>query len=448
MNTYFKIFQAFATKNEKNSIEDCSYMLVLNGMAYLTNLEDTLQFPCDLPDGHYHIINNEPFKMKDYDPEKSKFCFVPELQETDVQIVAKAGLVSPFVPHVEKDDFRPQMNGICINNIHIAATDAHTLRYHKFNEDDIKLSTTSPFEILLTPTLAVLSPIKHDPDQALIITRMQTIEEEESRVRNYLKIDYQLPHCTIYQREIDAKFPSFLSVIPNYKAVADLQCFSIPTNVVKEVATFAKKIQRTLARVYTENNKIYVSVSNSDTGISKKWEIEAHENIFDKKTPDGIQMPMMLNEKHMNVNPGDIVGINASILPRFATSQGNVVIGVIDPTRAMAVYLEKQEKVTGKPKPIKEVKTTTVKTQVTSPDPAPVPLPEPEPEPLKQKPNIEVKQYSERAIVVLGDTFEYSEKFSTMYGIRKHVKVNNKSEMGWVFSKKREKQILELIENE
>jgi len=89
------------------------------------------------------------------------------------------------------------------------------------------------------------------------------------------------------------------------------------------------------------------------------------------------------------------------------------------------------------------------------PAPEPIPIPakvkEPEPKrpaPVKQQNIVEfvVVEYSERSIALFGDTKAIKDKLMELHGaFNRHLKYNDQPASGWVFSKKREAAIRQLI---
>lgn len=457
-----KTFQSFANSRKSIPILEC--VKVENNTATITDGETWVQFYTNHPDGIYKLINGELFKQG-YDPED-----FPVLELTKVGDVSiKASTIIEYAPCVSGDELRPVMNGICIDGTTVVASDCHVLR---LNDYAAYSPHPSDFKAIFQPTKPLLSRCRVNPDEEIIIHTGYNTRAENSTEPRY--IQFHFSDCIITQRLVEGVYPNYRGVIPNYSNL-NLNCFAISATTCSEMAKTSKAFDRPLITIDPRKS----TIENLDLDLLKEWDTIQCERQY--RAPDGILMPMIIE----STDTISSVGISAERLLRMGTNhKGYFILGFSDNTRALAVWLEKSYNY--------DEWTLTNQSTATEQQPCtPVPLPEPEPEVTEHEPEpeqapqvpdepfeeapalptetetprepeehqtpeqqptpepetIHIVEYSPKAIAVFGSTKQFRDEFLKIWG--RWVPLTDPTtgikKTGWIFSKKREAQVREII---
>lgn len=417
-----RTFQSSA-KTRKNTIPILDYVKIENGIALFSDLETWVQFPIDKPDGYYDLRMNELFYISELDDKYPEF---PKIDSSTLKTMTmNTGKIIDYAPCIAHDCLRPVMNAIYLDDKQIVASDAHVLRYGPHESNSVETG----FYALFNPSNPILARCKVNKNEPVIISSTEK------------QIVFQFDDCRITTRMIEGTYPNFKAVTPKWKE-KDLTCFSIPSETVMAMGKTSREFKRDLAKI----NKSTILISNLDFGLAKNWDAPTFRERPTRE-PDALLMPMLINDSP-EAEEGFAVGFNAQKLCKIVASfKGNVVIGVYDPNSAMAIWLEQ---------------TTFLYSQKTAPKkqtaPAATPPPqqdmEPQPstghKPIPRKSplptGITIIEYSERSIAVFGNTKPLKHKLAELHGsFNKYLKYQNEPTPGWIFSKKRESQVRQLI---
>ena len=184
-------------------------------------------------------------------------------------------------------------------------------------------------------------------------------------------------------------------------------------------------------------------------------------------------MPKMVEELVSESPDNFRIGLDPNKLAQFITMfKGNIILGFTVASRAFCVWFEPSEqpavtehKVTShtsapapvKPKAVVIHHPEPVKVKAIEAHVVPVPEKRKEAEPPRHIPaSAQAKQqqivefvivhYSERSVALFGNTISIKEKLMELHGVfNRHLKYNDQPASGWVFSKKREAAIRQLI---
>lgn len=463
-----KTFQSFANSRKSIPILEC--VKVENNTATITDGETWVQFYSNNPDGIYKLINGELFKQG-YDPED-----FPVLQLTKVSDVSiKASTIIEYAPCVSGDELRPVMNGIYIDGTTVVASDSHVL---KLNDYAAYSPHPSDFKAIFQPTKPLLSRCRVNADEEIFIHTGYNTRAENSTEPRY--IQFHFSDCIITQRLVEGVYPNYRGVIPNYSNL-NLNCFAISAATCSEMAKTSKAFDRPLITIAPRKSII----QNLDLDLLKEWDTIQCERQY--RAPDGILMPMMIESSDTTSS----VGISAERLLRMGTNhKGYFILGFSDNSRALAVWLEKSFNYdewilptqstapspvteTSKEAPALPTETETQpepeQDQTPEPQPAPAPTPEPSPEPtptpdpvptppaetpatprkkvIPAPETIHIVEYSPKAIAVFGSTKQFKDEFLKIWGrwVPLTDPASGTKRNAWIFSKKREAQVREII---
>ena len=344
---------------------------------------------------------------------------------------------------VGKDDLRPVMNGVYIDTNCIVATDAHIM-YKK------------QFEYEISPENLILSPLT-----------CQCIDE----LKAIYKVDKKfmaLLNCgtIIDNSEIDGKYPNYNAVIPNeFEGSFTLNCVS---NEFKEALRLNNPKMPTLA-FNTELNKAYWQ--NADNGLSGEFNIKEGQKTHSNELV--MLMCVMVGEFYC-CN----IGFNQKFLDKISkvTKQNELVLNY-KPNKPTVIYLPET---TNKPTKTKKVmeKTETKQSvdnnilsalmqqinelsqQVAELKNQQISTPKNNIEPIKEsakieeqtpieivKPIINVQKYSDKSLIVYGDTKQIKDKLMQLHArFNPYLKLNNVKTPGWIVSVKHEEAINQIVQ--
>jgi|GEM_PF-553093 len=448
MNANFKTFQAWLNRST-NTLPILDNMKVENNVATISDLETSVQFDTDLKDGYYAIKMNEPFFIKELNKD---YPLLPVDAETFTsQAVISASLLLKFVSCTANDELRPVMNGIYMNAEQIVASDAHVLR----RQSNFANRIDENFDAIIPMVVPLLTRCKANPSELITIDQFLT-----PKGGRHLRFTFS--DCTIITRTVEGKYPNYESVIPTNR---DQKCFSLPVSVIQEMAKTAKSFKAELTRISDTG----IIIENIDLKLKKEWPTPTIVTIPSRK-PDGVIMPMMVQDV-VSEDPGFYnIGLNALKISQLITLfKGNVIVGFSDPSRAFCVWYEPSDQpavtahkvvshraapapvtpklvVVHQPAPVKAIEAHA--TPVPPVHEEPKKIETPRPVPVKQQNIVEfvVVEYSERSIALFGDTKAIKDKLMELHGaFNRHLKYNDQPASGWVFSKKREAAIRQLI---
>jgi len=360
------------------------------------------------------------------------------------------------------------MNAIYIDGTTVTASDCHVL---KLNDYAAYSPHPSDIKAIFQPTKPLLSRCRVNADEEIIIHTAYNTRDENSTEPRY--IQFHFSDCTITQRLVEGIYPNYRGVIPNYSNL-NLNCFAISVATCSEMAKTSKAFDRPLITIAPRKSII----ENLDLDLLKEWDTIQCERQY--RDPDGILMPMMIG----STDTTSSVGISAERLLRMGTNhKGYFILGFSDNTRALAVWLEKSfnydewilpnqsaatEQQPAITVPVSETEPEDPEhepepeeDQTTEPQPASVPEPEPEPVPAPQSETpatprkkvipaadtIHIVEYSPKAIAVFGSTKQFKDEFLKIWGrwVPLTDPTTGTKRTAWIFSKKREAQVREII---
>ena len=448
MNANFKTFQAWLNRST-NTLPILDNMKVENNVATISDLETSVQFDTDLKDGYYAIKMNEPFFIKELNKD---YPLLPVDAGTfSAQAVVSASLLIKFVTCTANDELRPVMNGIYMSAKQIAASDAHVLR----RQSNFANRIDENFDAIIPMVVPLLTRCKSNPSELITI---DSFEDKDNR--QHLRFTFS--DCTIITRATEGKYPNFESVIPTGR---NQKCFSLPVSVIQEMAKTAKSFKAELTRISDTG----IIIENIDLKLKKEWPTPTIVTIPSRK-PDGVIMPMMVQDV-VSEDPGFYnIGLNALKIAQLITLfKGNVIVGFSDPSRAFCVWYEPSDQpavtahkvvshraasapvtpklvVVHQPAQAKAIEAHA--TPVPPVHEEPKKSETPRPAPVKQQQIVEfvIVHYSEKSVALFGNTISIKEKLMELHGVfNRHLKYNDQPASGWVFSKKREAAIRQLI---
>jgi DNA polymerase-3 subunit beta len=222
-----------------------------------TNLETTIEWDTDLPNGLYDkkMFENGVVQLMDGDvaeyPKKptlnspATICF----DRTDIEHIGQA------VKFVGKDMLRPIMTGVYVGINGICGTDAHRLYYNE--------STLFGNEMVLSPEVCKLLQFYSDVNV--------------SSDGQHVVINDIHSTVTITSRLIDGKYPNFMAVIPKDNP------FNLTANkkdvlaALKTLSFFANKTTNQVV-LSINNLTLTLECADLDRGIAKKIDLPCKSN--------------------------------------------------------------------------------------------------------------------------------------------------------------------------
>ena len=248
--------QLKAIKTNKN-LFILENIAVVNNRAMFTNLETTIEWDVDLPNGLYDKKMFENGVVQLMEGDVAEYPVKPTLGQSTMISFDRADIehIGQAVKFVGKDMLRPIMTGVYVGINGVCGTDAHRLYYNE--------STLFGNEMILSPELCKLLQLFHDvyvsSDGVNVV-----INDIHSTV-------------TITSRLIDGKYPNFLAVIPKDNP------FNLTANkkdvlaALKTLSLFANKSTNQV--VFTVNNfTLTLECADLDRGVAKTIDIPCKSN--------------------------------------------------------------------------------------------------------------------------------------------------------------------------
>jgi hypothetical protein len=455
----FKTFQPFFNKCKKSAIPILNYIRIESGIATISDIETWVTFSTDLPDGYYDLIMNEPFLIKPLESENVNYPMLPADDLKTGSVVITTGLIVRYAPHVSDDELRPVMGSIHLDDQYIAATDAHQILFEKGYSENV----TPNFVANIPVSMALLSRCKASPNEPLTAHAFANYQTENGSrckdkkgefITRETNIKFLFCDCTIVSRLVQGAYPNFIDVIPNFDAMGDkLKCIQ----VTSEFAIEAAKTFKAFKSKFLSISPIEMNIKNVEMGLTKSWPVP--ETIpYPQRTPDGVLMPVEIkNNTDKDLN--EAFALNPVKLATFTTGfKGNIIIGYHEPARAMALWLEPATMPAYRDVSFKKVPQKALPARV----PASVkPTPEPiRQEPVKTEPIRNIRpiptakdntppalfEYSEKSVALFGNTKPIKEQLMAIGGkFNRHLQHLGQPTAGWIFSRKRLDQVLQLI---
>lgn len=341
---------------------------------------------------------------------------------------------------VGKDDLRPVMNGVYIDTNCIVSTDAYIL-YKKQFEHEI-----SPENLILS------------------LLTCQCIDD----IKAIYKIDnkfYALLNCgsIIEDCEIDGKYPNYNAVIPTeFDGSFTLNCAS---NEFREALKLNSPKMPKLA-FNTELNKAYWL--NADNGLSGEFDIKEGQK---KHSSELIMLMCVMVSEFYCCN----IGFNQKFLDKISkvTKQNELVLNY-KPNKPTVIYLpettNKTKKVMEKTEKNQSVdndilsalmqQINALTQQVAELKNQQISTPKNNIEPIKEsakieeqtpieivKPIINVQKYSDKSLIVYGDTKQIKDKLMQLHArFNPYLKLNEVKTPGWIVSVKHEEAINQIVQ--
>ena len=235
---------------------------VVNNRAMYTNLETTIEWDVDLPNGLYDKKMFESGVIQLMDGDITEYPIKPTLNSPATICLDRADIenIGQAVKFVGKDALRPALTGVYVGINGVCGTDAHRLYYNE--------ATLFGNEMIFSPELCKLlqfySDINVSSDGQHVV-----INDIHSTV-------------TITSRLIDGKYPNFMAVIPRENP------FNLTANkkdvlaALKTLGLFANKTTNELV-LSINNLTITLECADLDRGIAKKIELPCKSNAGEYK---------------------------------------------------------------------------------------------------------------------------------------------------------------------
>jgi hypothetical protein len=331
----------------------------------------------------------------------------PQQTEETNGITIEVACLTKYAPCVGDYKTNPVLGSICLSEGEICATDASIMRYGK--------TGGKGFSALFQPDKALMSRCKK-------AKAGETVRIE----RKGGEVVFTFADKTITLGNTKGIYVDYKSAIPKW-GETKLNCFYLSLTTVQEMALNTRILNKPLLQV----SGTKMAIVNGER--SKAWPAPKFCKQ-PQREPDALLMPVKSEE-------GDLVGFNPVNLEKLkAMFEGNFIIGYQEgyPNRPMAVWLE-SEKVAQKKEMVKAEATTKPKAQSEK-----KPKEETRVHPVPT--DITIVDYSEKAVAVFGDTKSLKDKFTEMHGyFNRFLKYQNERTPGWIFSKRREPQLRELL---
>lgn len=230
---------------------------VVNNRAMYTNLETTIEWDVDLPNGLYDKKMFENGVVQLMEGDVSEYPKTPVLNNSTMITLDRADIenIGQAVKFVGKDDFRPVICGVYVGINGVCGTDAHRLYYNE--------ATLFGTEMVFSPELCKLlqfySDVNVSSDGLNVV-----INDVHSTV-------------TITSRLIDGRYPNFLAVIPRDNP------FNLTANrkdvlaALKTLGLFANKATKQLV-LSINNSTLTLFCEDLHRGVSEKIEIPCKSN--------------------------------------------------------------------------------------------------------------------------------------------------------------------------
>ncbi len=460
-------------------------VLIKGGRAIATDLETTISFPCPNIKGT-GLVPADIFAKADYEsgefkPDHSlelrrgraawsiqgcdpdEYVVVPEKGKkickfSDVEQVRQA------VPFAANDDLRPVMNGVYLGGSKVAATDAHWLITLKRKSSGLKGTII--------------------PSQAVRYFLEDSYVAHEAKEGDYIYFVGERQHIAV--RPVEGRYPNYPAVIPtkvNAKATVDRKQL---LSAVEDAIPSADKQKK--AGIFTfEDNKLTIRTEDVEHGTSYTEDIPMNWTEGDNRfriclNVHYVEKILKYYKKLKNINIflgeatraafiGDVL-----LMPILVDDCGwkneNNYSGVdspIQPTIAEREEFYRKEEKPAEPQPEPQPEASiqedekiedfsdTPEDQVadepvseSNKEPQEEAQAEPTPEPQQEEETPQppmLLEYSEKSIVVIGDTKPLRKKLKAQKGvwIPKGLKLDGQPIVGWIFSKKHREAVEQII---
>jgi DNA polymerase-3 subunit beta len=230
---------------------------VVNNRAMFTNLETTIEWDVDLPNGLYDKKMFENGVVQLMEGDVAEYPVKPTLNSPATICFDRSDIehIGQAVKFVGKDMLRPIMTGVYVGINGICGTDAHRLYYNE--------STLFGNEMVLSPELCKLLQLFHDVNV--------------SSDGQHVVINDIHSTVTITSRLIDGKYPNFMAVIPKDNP------FNLTANkkdvlaALKTLSLFANKTTNQVV-LSINNSTLTLECTDLDRGIEKKIELPCKSN--------------------------------------------------------------------------------------------------------------------------------------------------------------------------
>jgi DNA polymerase-3 subunit beta len=248
--------QLKAIKTNKN-LFILENIAVVNNRAMYTNLETTIDWDTDLPNGLYDKKMFENGIIQLMEGDVAEYPVKPTLNSPATICFDRADIehIGQAVKFVGKDMLRPIMTGVYVGINGVCGTDAHRLYYNE--------STLFGNEMVLSPEVCKLLQFYSD---------VNVSSDGQHVVINDI-------HSTVVitSRLIDGKYPNFMAVIPKDNP------FNLTANkkdvlaALKTLSLFANKTTNQVV-LSINNSTLTLECADLDRGIAKKIEIPCKSN--------------------------------------------------------------------------------------------------------------------------------------------------------------------------
>lgn len=235
---------------------------VVNNRAMYTNLETTIEWDVDLPDGLYDKKMFESGVIQLMEGDVTEYPIKPTLNSPTMISFDRADIenIGQAVKFVGKDMLRPVMTGVYVGINGVCGTDAHRLYYNE--------ATLFGNEMIFSPELCKLLQFYSDVNV--------------SSDGQHVVINDIHSTVTITSRLIDGKYPNFMAVIPRENP------FNLTANkkdvlaALKTLGLFANKTTNQLV-LSINNLTLTLECADLDRGIAKKIEMPCKSNAGEYK---------------------------------------------------------------------------------------------------------------------------------------------------------------------
>lgn len=341
-----------------------------------------------------------------------------------------------------KDGLRPVMNGVYIDTNCIVATDANILYKKQFKQE-------------ISPENLILSPLT-----CQCIDELKAIYKVDEKFMALLNCGTIIDNC-----EIDGKYPNYNAVIPNeFDGSFIVNCASTE---FKEALKLNNPKMPTLA-FNTELNKAYWQ--NADNGLSGEFNIKEGQKI---QSNELVMIMYVFASEFNNIH----AAFNQKLLAKIskATNQSELVLTYKTNKQAVIYLPETTNKPTKTKKVMQEKPKQSVDTdilsalmqqinaltqQVAELKNQQISTPKNNIEPIKEsakieeqtpieivKPIINVQKYSDKSLIVYGDTKQIKDKLMQLHArFNPYLKLNDVKTPGWIVSVKHEGAINQIVQ--
>lgn len=344
---------------KKSSISITNEVYVKDGVATVTDLENTIRVKTSLADGMYKIVGEDFVKTKtdpsefptnlDVNTKPAPGGKMVESKVVEIELKDVVGELKKALPFVGHNELRPIMNAVNLrsdgNNLYIASTDAHRLFVKKI---PVKLPE---FNVNL-------------PESAIkLLLSNPTLDTFKMRIGE-LRSEVETRDFVLNTRNVDGKYPNYEAVFPNktYQHLTFDKGELI--TLLDKLLPYADKGERNQVDITfdKETGEVSFHVWNESKGLDKTLKLKAKDIQFGmaevNQNESRLLMPKSVEEKATNrmgmnaqflrdvVNSidGDVVTLHNSVKP---TSMSSNRAFVIDDGKSTRIEKEK------KPDPIR-----------------------------------------------------------------------------------------------